>query len=256
MKLHLLTINVHKGFSMLNRRFVLPRLKAAIHAATADIVFLQEIVGQNTRKAKKHSDWPDQPQHEYIADAPIFNHAYGRNAVYTAGHGHHGNAILSRFPILDFERLDVSTNRFEKRGVLYGRLEIPNQKQCLHCICVHFGLLHRSRNKQFRKLGDYIRRMVPADEPLVVAGDFNEWRRHKKNELETHLGMTDAGLAAHGKKLKTFPALMPVWALDRIYLRGFKVNKARILHKGIWSNLSDHAGFSAEVELAGKEVTV
>ena len=93
-------------------------------------------------------------------------------------------------------------------------------------------------------------------QPLIVAGDFNEWRRHKKNELELHLGMTDAGLSAHGKKLKTFPALMPVWALDRIYLRGFKVHKARILHKGIWGNLSDHAGFSAEVELAGKGVRI
>lgn len=254
MKLHLLTVNVHKGFSALNRRFILPRLKAAIHASAADVVFLQESVGENTRHAKKHPDWPGRPQHEYIADAPVFNHAYGRNSTYAAGH--HGNAILSRFPILDFERLDVSTNRLEKRGILYGRLKIPNHKHCLHCICVHFGLFHRSRKKQFQKLSDYIRRRVPADEPLIVAGDFNEWRRHKKNELETHLGMTDAGLAVHGRKLKTFPAVMPVWALDRIYLRGFKVRQARILHKGIWQNLSDHAGFSAEVEIIGRETTV
>ncbi len=247
MKLHLLTINVHKGFSLLNRRFVLPQIRKAIHSTPADIVFLQEIVGENTRKAKKHSNWPEKPQHEYIADSPRFNHAYGKNAVYTAGH--HGNAILSRFPILDFEMMDVSTNRFEKRGILYGRLKIQNHKHCLHCICVHFGLFHRSRKKQFGKLREYVQWVVPDNEPLVVAGDFNEWRRNKKNELETHLGMKDAGLEVHGKKLKTFPSLMPVWPLDRIYLRGLKVLKAQILHKGLWNNLSDHAGFSAEVEI-------
>jgi endonuclease/exonuclease/phosphatase family metal-dependent hydrolase len=247
MKLHLLTINVHKGFSLLNRRFVLPHLRKAIHSTQADIVFLQEIVGQNSRKAEKHPDWPAEPQHEYIAGSSRFNHIYGKNAVYTDGH--HGNAILSRFQILNFERLDVSTNRFEKRGILYGRLKIPHHKQCLHCICVHFGLFHRSRKKQFGKLKEYIQRVVPDNEPLIVAGDFNEWRKNKKDALEIHLGMKDAGLEAHGKKMKTFPALMPVLPLDRIYLRGFKVLKAQILHKGIWDNLSDHAGFSAEVEI-------
>ncbi|MBI4834901.1 MAG: endonuclease/exonuclease/phosphatase family protein [Planctomycetes bacterium] len=247
MKLHLLTINVHKGFSPLNRRFVLPRIKDAIHSTQADIVFLQEIVGENTRKAAKHYDWPAKPQHEYIANAPIFNHAYGKNAVYAAGH--HGNAILSRFRILDSEKMDVSTNMFEKRGILYSRLKIPHHRHPLHCVCVHMGLFHISRKKQFRKLRDYIRRVVPDNEPLIVAGDFNEWRKNKKDELETHLGMKDAGLEIHGRKLKTFPALLPVLPLDRIYLKGFKVLKARILHKGMWKNLSDHAGFSAEVEI-------
>ena len=43
---------------------------------------------------------------------------------------------------------------------------------------------------------------------------------------------------------------------DVIGLTGYVVHKARILHKGIWGNLSDHAGFSAEVELAGKGVRI
>ena len=247
MRLNLLTINVHKGFSLLNRRFILPRLKKAIHSTPADIVFLQEIVGENSRKAEKHSEWPDKPQHEYIAEHPHFHHAYGKNSVYTAGH--HGNAILSRLEILDFERLDVSTNRVEKRGILYSRMNIPNHKHSLHCICVHLGLFHKSRKKQFGKLMEYIQRVVPDNEPLIVAGDFNEWRKHKKNELETHMGMKDAGHEIHGKKLKTFPSLLPVFPLDRIYLRGLKVLKAQTLHKGIWNGLSDHAGFSAEVEI-------
>ncbi|MEI7527993.1 MAG: endonuclease/exonuclease/phosphatase family protein [Elusimicrobiota bacterium] len=245
MKIRLLTINLHKGFSPLNRRFILPQLSRCIHSANADIIFMQEVVGENIHKAAKHGDWPAGPQHEYIAGEAGFDHVYGKNAVYT--YGHHGNAILSRYPILFFDRIDISTNRVEKRGMLYARLKLPGRGAGLHCICIHLGLLHRSRKKQLKKLREYIQDMVPENEPIIVAGDFNEWRR-KKDELETRLLLKDAGLELYGHKLRTFPSVLPIFPLDRIYLRGFRVAEARILNKGACGRLSDHAGFFAEVE--------
>ncbi|MBI5744412.1 MAG: endonuclease/exonuclease/phosphatase family protein [Elusimicrobia bacterium] len=248
MKLRVLTINLHKGFSPLNRRFVLPQLRACVHSATADIIFLQEVVGENLKKAARHKEWPAKAQHEYLAEPSGFEHVYGKNAVYS--YGHHGNAILSRFPILFFDRADISTNRLEKRGMLYARLKLPGDG-AVNCICVHLGLLARSRDKQLRKVREYIQKFVPPGEPLIVAGDFNEWRRNKADELETRLLMKDAGLAVYGHKLKTFPSVLPVFPLDRIYLRGFKALKARVLRKGVCGRLSDHAGFLAKVELKG-----
>jgi endonuclease/exonuclease/phosphatase family metal-dependent hydrolase len=53
-------------------------------------------------------------------------------------HGHHGNAILSRFPILHEHNQDVTHLRFEKRGLLHCALEVPGLRQPLHCVCVHF----------------------------------------------------------------------------------------------------------------------
>jgi endonuclease/exonuclease/phosphatase family metal-dependent hydrolase len=47
----------------------------------------------------------------------VFESAYGRNANYL--HGHHGNAFLSRFPILRRDHLDVSDHVLERRGVLH-----------------------------------------------------------------------------------------------------------------------------------------
>ena len=246
MKLSILTINAHKGFSALNKRFALPELRDCVHATGADIVFMQEVVGQNLRHAEKYLGWPLKPQHEYMTKKSGFRHAYGKNAAYTAGH--HGNAILSRFPILHSEKVDISTNRLEQRGLLYARLELPGGKPPLHCVCVHLGLLHASRLKQFLMLSEYIQRVVPAQEPMVVAGDFNEWRRGKKNELETRLLMKDAGLELHGRKLHTFPSLLPVFPLDRIYLRGLKPLKAKVLNKGDWQDVSDHAALFADIE--------
>ncbi|HBW22047.1 MAG: hypothetical protein A2X28_09505 [Elusimicrobia bacterium GWA2_56_46] len=246
MKIRVLTINLHKGFSPLHRRFVLPQLSSSIHSYHSDIVFMQEVVGENTKKAAKHKNWPAMQQDEYIASEAGFDYVYGKNAVYAFGH--HGNAILSRYPILFFDQIDISTNRFEKRGMLYARLKLPERGACLHCICIHLGLLYRSRKKQMLKMRKYIEKIVPKNEPLIVAGDFNEWRRKKKNELETSLLMKDAGLELYGHKLRTFPSVLPLFPLDRIYLRGFKVIEARIMQKDACGCLSDHAGFFAEVE--------
>ena len=38
--LKVLTINTHKGFTTFNRRFILPELREAVRATSADIVFL------------------------------------------------------------------------------------------------------------------------------------------------------------------------------------------------------------------------
>ena len=45
----------------------------------------------------------------------------------------------------------------------------------VHAVVVHFGLTHRSRVRQVQRLADFIAADVPADELLVVAGDFNDW---------------------------------------------------------------------------------
>ncbi|OGS59834.1 MAG: hypothetical protein A3J79_08230 [Elusimicrobia bacterium RIFOXYB2_FULL_62_6] len=247
MKIRVLTINLHKGFSPLHRRFTLPRLSGYIQSLNADIIFLQEVVGENLRKAAKRCDWPAKPQHEYIAGKSGFARVYGKVAVYASGH--HGNAILSRYPVLFSDQLDLSTNRLEKRGMLYAKLGLPGRGTDLHCFCLHLGLLYRSRKKQLKKLVDYIQGTVPENAPLIVAGDFNEWRPKKKDELETRLLMKDAGLELYGRKLRTFPSVLPIFALDRIYLRGFKAVSATVMHKGACGRLSDHAGFFAEVEL-------
>lgn len=246
MKLSFLTINTHKGFSTFNKRFALPELRECVHSSGADIIFMQEVVGQNLRHAEKYFGWPVKPHHEYMTELSGFSHAYGKNAVYTAGH--HGNAILSRFNILHSEKVDISTNRVEHRGLLYARIELPEGKPPLHCVCVHLGLLGRSRRKQFARIREYIQKTVPDTEPVIVAGDFNEWRLGKQNELETRLLMKDAGLQLYGRKLRTFPGVLPVFPLDRIYLRGFKVVKAQVLNKGPWRDISDHAAFLAEAE--------
>lgn len=104
--LRVLTVNAHKGFGFLNRRFILHELREAVRAVAADVVFLQEVLGSHAHHARRYKDWPATPQYEFLADTIWTQHAYGRNAVYP--HGDHGNALLSRFPIRSYANHDAS----------------------------------------------------------------------------------------------------------------------------------------------------
>ena len=120
--LHIATYNIHKGFSHFKRRMVVHQLRDSLRALNADIIFLQEVVGHHKGHAARFENWPG-AQHEFLADSVWADFAYGKNAVYDEGH--HGNAILSRYPITRWDNVDVSAHRFESRGMLHCEIAIP-----------------------------------------------------------------------------------------------------------------------------------
>ena len=132
------TYNIHKGFSHFNQRMVLHHLRDQLRQVGADVMFLQEVVGANSRHARRHALWPESPQHEVLADEVWTDFAYGKNAVYDDGH--HGNAILSRYPIVKWDNEDISTNLIEQRGLLHAEIAVPGWRENLHCVCLHLGL--------------------------------------------------------------------------------------------------------------------
>ena len=245
--LRVASLNIHKGLSQFNRRTVIHELREGVRTLDADIVFLQEVQGLNQRHALRFAHWPGEPQHEFLSGGE-WNHAYGRNRVHQ--HGHHGNAVLSRFPILDHHNTDVSNHRFERRGLLHCILDVPGWANPLHCVCVHLSLHERGRRRQLDALCERLDDIVSQDQPVIVAGDFNDWRERATDVLARELGMTEALLAATGRHGRTFPSAMPVLRLDRIYVRGFEVKAARAHRGKPWSLLSDHLAVSAELRRA------
>lgn len=240
---NVLTVNAHMGFDLLNRRFVLPELREAIRSVGADVVFLQEVMGANARHARRHSNWPQGPQYQFLADEIWPHHAYGRNAVYPDGH--HGNALLSTFPILRYDNRDVSIHGHEGRGMLHAVLELPDRTE-LHAVCVHLGLRESHRRRQLDLLSHLIHDEIPADAPLVVAGDFNDWRL-RGHPLVLRCGLHEAFEQTQGRLARSFPVRYPTLRLDRIYLRGARAEHTEALCSRPWSHLSDHAPLLARV---------
>lgn len=243
--LQIATYNIHKGLSFFRRRLVIHEVRERLRALNADIVFLQEVQGDHAHHARQFEGWPEAPQHEFLADSVWTDFAYGKNAVYDSGH--HGNAILSRFPIARWDNEDISEHRYESRGLLHCEVDVPGWGSALHCVCVHLGLMAHHRSRQLRALRVRVERLVPGAAPLIIAGDFNDWAHHADDELARPLGLQEAFKHKHGSTARSFPAAMPVFQLDRIYVRGFSIKHARVHHGHPWARISDHAALTSTI---------
>ena len=165
--LRVATYNIHKGVQGLGpaRRLEIHNLAHAVEQFDADIVCLQE-VRRHHRKLEKHfTRWPDLDQAGYLSPEG-YESVYRTNAV--TRHGEHGNALLSRWPVLDTRHSDVSDHRFEQRGLLHVQLMVDGKE--VHVVVVHFGLIHASRERQVERLGRHIAQEVPPGAALIVAG--------------------------------------------------------------------------------------
>ncbi|HXZ48606.1 MAG TPA: endonuclease/exonuclease/phosphatase family protein [Usitatibacter sp.] len=242
--LTVVTYNIHKGLSQFNRRLVLHEIRDRLGTLNADVAFLQEVQGRHARHARRHIAWPEMAQHEFLCHEGAHS-VYGMNAVYQDGH--HGNAVVSRHPIPAWENVDISHHPIESRGLLHCEVSVAGWKEPLHCINVHLGLWGRSRRFQLEWLCDRIRAAVPESGPLVVAGDFNDWRAQASEYLAAQLGLAEVFEQWEGRAARSYPAKLPLLALDRIYVRDLVVEGAERLVGAPWSRLSDHVALAARL---------
>ncbi len=236
MNLKIATWNIHKGVNGIGpiRRLEIHHLALGVESLNADIICLQEVRKFHVREAKRFAKarWPDAPQADVLAPDG-YESIYVTNA-YTR-FGEHGNALLSRWPILGHAHEDMSDHRFEQRGLLHVRLQINGS--LVHVIVIHFGLFGGSRIRQTAQLADYIRRAIPEDDtaPLIVAGDWNDWTERLHEPLR-RMGLR----TLEAVRLPTFPARLPILHLDRVYARGLRCTHAEVPRGRAWAKMSDH----------------
>jgi endonuclease/exonuclease/phosphatase family metal-dependent hydrolase len=246
--LRVVTYNIHKGVSAWGWRNRVHEVRIALATLEADLLFLQEVQEINTRNQARFADWPAEAQTRFLASED-YHHVYGGNAYYQ--HGHHGNAILSLHPFVHSRNYDISDHRFEQRGMLHAVIEIEGR--ATHVINVHFGLFASSRRRQAEALVELVAREVPQQEPLIIAGDFNDWNNRLSQRLIQTLGVNEAAMHGLSRQYlppapaRTFPALMPWLQLDRIYVRGLEVVRAQVKGGPRWARISDHAPLVADL---------
>ena len=236
--LRIATYNIHKGVQGIGplKRLEIHNLGAAVAQFDADMVCLQEVRKMHRREALHFPHWPDMPQADFLAPAG-YEAVYRTNAI--TRHGEHGNALLSRWPVLSHQQEDMSDHRFEQRGLLHA--EVAVQGKGLHVVVVHLGLIRASRMRQVAQLQRFIEREVPVDAPLVVAGDFNEWGTHVKRALAaSHL------IAYEGQAHPTFPARLPLVQFDYVFARGLRPIGVQVPRGKMWWSMSDHLPLIAE----------
>jgi endonuclease/exonuclease/phosphatase family metal-dependent hydrolase len=151
-------------------------------------------------------------------------------AVY-GDYGWYGNAVLSRFPAMFSQTIDVSQFGRQPRNI--QEVILNTDRGLLHILNTHKGLKRLERREQIHKLGMHVEQ--PSAIPLVVGGDFNEWQL-----FSPYLGRLNEILTAR-PVAATFPTRWPLFRLDRFWTRpGDMVESARVLKTPETRMYSDH----------------
>ncbi|HZY15844.1 MAG TPA: endonuclease/exonuclease/phosphatase family protein [Ramlibacter sp.] len=239
--LRIATYNIHKGVQGLGpaRRLEIHNLGHAVEQLDADVVCLQEVRKLHRREAQYFTRWPELPQAEFLCPEGYYA-VYQTNA--RTRWGEHGNALLSRWPVVSQGHEDMSDHRFEQRGLLHVELRVHSRT--VHVLVLHLGLIAGSRTRQAEQLAAYIAREIPRKAPVLVAGDFNDWGGKLRPVLNAS-GLHDFV----GENALTYPSRLPLAQLDYIYARGLKPVGVQIPRGRIWWRMSDHLPLIAEFHL-------
>ena len=201
--LRVVTLNIHKGLSQFNRRMVIHELRDGLRSLDPDLVFLQEVQGLNQRFALRFATCP-------VGPAARVPRRARTGSTSTAATRSTTTAIMATpscraFRFVSFENKDVSDHRYERRGLLHCVVSVPGWRRNLHLVCVHLSLHERGRSRQLEAISGRLEELASRDLPIIVAGDFNDWRHRATAILERRLGMTEVSVAHHGRARGDLP---------------------------------------------------
>jgi endonuclease/exonuclease/phosphatase family metal-dependent hydrolase len=219
-----MTWNIHGARTMFGRPD-LCRVIDRVKEHAPDIVALQEVDARRSGDARAF---------DTLAESLGAHRAEARMVL--APEGDYGHILLARWPISFFARHDISVARREPRAALEAIVATPTGP--LRVIAVHLGLSLRERHHQARQLALLA---VANPLPLVMLGDFNDWFWHGSVQHALR------ELFPNRSRFRTFPAALPMFRLDRVYVRPPDLlSHMRIDRKA--RNASDHLPVIADLD--------
>jgi endonuclease/exonuclease/phosphatase family metal-dependent hydrolase len=223
-----MTWNIHGALGR-NPRFDLDRVIALVRRHAPDIVALQEVDSRRSRAEGAGNPFD-------VLQATLGAHGIGAKSVVTAD-GEYGQALFSRWPLVHREVHDLSFPEREPRRAICADVDTPGGP--LRVVATHLGLSLRERRSQAILLLNMLGRL---DRPTVALGDFNDW--FWAGSVRRGLERALAGVCRH----RTFPARLPVFQLDRIYVSpASALVGSRTDHDA--RHISDHLPVIADIAL-------
>lgn len=228
-----MSYNIHSGVGCDNIQSY-QRIGAFFKQHHVDIALLQEM---DTRAPERNT-----AQDIKNICANHFSQLVASPAL-TEPHGWYGNALLTRFPVLDQQTFDVSQPGVQPRNIQKVELQTPHGPLCL--INTHKGLKKKERQAQFALLAQYIDDYQYLNHmPLVLAGDFNEWQFFTQAFFKLNKSLKQQKLVA------SFPTVLPLFSLDRVWTNPLvKVINCQVLKTAETRYYSDHYPILIDIEI-------
>ncbi len=229
----IVSYNIHSGVGR-DKRQDYRRIGNFLADACADIVLLQEM---DTRPSERSTERDIRD----ICAGQVFTLV--KSPALEEPDGWYGNAVLSRYPVISNETLDVSQEGRQPRNIQTVEVETPRGP--LTVINTHKGLKKRERRSQFALLHEYIqKRLKERPTPIVVAGDFNEWQFFTTAFKAMNDILTQHSLGA------TFPSQFPLFSLDRVWTSDdIRVLRCKKLKDQRTRIFSDHLPVQVDIRL-------
>jgi endonuclease/exonuclease/phosphatase family metal-dependent hydrolase len=238
------TYNIHKCRG-LDRRVRPRRISEVLLQLDADVIALQEVVGLDEAARERN-------QVRAIADELGYDFCIGENRRH--GGAAYGNAVLSRFPIIEHRNFDITRQPREPRGCLQVRVACGAQQHAAGCSLeiynVHLGTGYFERRYQAGKLLEVLDSGT-AGQPRILLGDFNEWTRGLASRLFNR-HFSSAEPSQRLGRARSYPGILPFLHLDHIYhdaaleLTNVSVHRSR---RALLA--SDHLPLVADFRLVG-----
>jgi endonuclease/exonuclease/phosphatase family metal-dependent hydrolase len=219
--------NTHGGVGR-DRHFVPKRIAEVLRELDADIIALQEVESRATGFDMLG----------YLAKETGFEAIAGPTLLRNGAD--YGNGLLTRFKVLSVQRLNLCVERCEPRGALDVELDCGGTP--MRVLATHLGLRPAERREQIQRL----LRALESDRPLptILMGDINEWFLWGRplRWMHRHFEETPSP--------PTFPARLPVFALDRVWVKPRALLREMHVHSSPLAKIaSDHLPLVAELDL-------
>jgi endonuclease/exonuclease/phosphatase family metal-dependent hydrolase len=153
--------------------------------------------------------------------------------------GEQKNSIMTRFPVVFEDCVDISLPDRQPRCMVRADIRYTPYPDVVTILCTHFGLSRKERRVQALKVAHYIASKVPKHQPLLLVGDFNDWIR-RLTSIFSGIGLQDAFVHSRGRHIPTYPAILPLLSLDRVYFTGLDLISSRVIKEAGWYGNSDH----------------
>jgi len=246
--IRVMTYNIHSCVGIDGK--VRPeRIARVINHFDPDVVAVQEVDAHRPRSGSH-----DQAQ--LIADHLRMTHVF--HAMFEEEKERYGIAVFSKYPfeLVKAAHLTPAEPRLlrEARGAIWLRLE-PEGRPPFHFINTHFGLGREERRRQAEELlGKDWLGSIPADEPVILCGDFNSGPRSPAyRRLQSRL--RDVQLSARGHKPRaTFSSVKPLLRIDHVFVSShFSVEGIERPDTSTAVMASDHLPLCVELTLHAKD---
>jgi endonuclease/exonuclease/phosphatase family metal-dependent hydrolase len=228
--LRVLTWNIHSGDP--------DRLAAAIEASGADVVALQEVDAYRNRSGCHHQAFE-------IAEHLGMHVRLGANirSGEECGNGRqalYGDAVLSRYPILEWQHTLLPNQGGEQRGMTETVLDVDGRR--VRVVATHLEFASRSERRAQAQA--VVERLKASAEPTVVMGDLNG-EPDDSGLAPLRDAFTDAWAAAGNGDGYTNPTSDPHRRIDYVFVRGATPTRAEVRD----DTTSDHLAVRADLVL-------